>query len=535
MAVTRTSLVDFFVLGVIAIALPLTIFFTQQQQQTQQHAASLNTHVPVGISPGFGFEDPFNKMSSSQQQVVISQMKSDGVQWVRLDYSSNSTFDYQFAKDAETAGIDVDVILEDNGYTKAVTTLKPIGVHTYEILNEVNYHMSAAQYTATLKTAYIAIKAVDPSATVLMSGLGTGPGSQEPYTYLQAMYAAGAKGYFDAANMHPYSFPDNPTQTSDAWNPWSYLPQMHTIMVNNGEGNKKIWLTEFGCPTGANPILPNACTDATFAQQITQAYNQASAWGWAGPLFIFSWEDNTTDGDFGLYYSNGSPKTVALGAFRQAAFSSQLTATPTLAITTTSVISAPPLSPTSEPTNNPSGATFSLTLCPHGLGNCGDNANPSSGGNTNPLHTSRNVTLTISDTNNSQVAQQQGQVSYTSQAQNFQGTIPVSNLPRGNYIISIKMDGFLGKLVPGIVSMTQGQVVNLASISLVNGDMNNDNQLDIQDYNVLLSCFGSKFTTPTCLTPATSLSPGADIDDDGTVGGADYNLFLRELSVQRGG
>lgn len=58
--------------------------------------------------------------------------------------------------------------------------------------------------------------------------------------------------------------------------------------------------------------------------------------------------------------------------------------------------------------------------------------------------------------------------------------------------------------------------------------MNKDNQLDIQDYNILLSCFDSKFNTSTCI------SKEADLDDDGTVGGADYNLFLRELSVQRG-
>lgn len=126
-------------------------------------------------------------------------------------------------------------------------------------------------------------------------------------------------------------------------------------------------------------------------------------------------------------------------------------------------------------------------------------------------------------------------MTYNSQAQNFQGTIPIANLASGTYLITIKMDGFLGKQIPGIVSVTQGQQVRIQVVSLVNGDINNDNQLDIQDYNILISCFGSNQQTSSCIAPPTASSPGADIDDDGVVDGADYNLFLRELSVQRGG
>jgi hypothetical protein len=97
------------------------------------------------------------------------------------------------------------------------------------------------------------------------------------------------------------------------------------------------------------------------------------------------------------------------------------------------------------------------------------------------------------------------------------------------------MDGFLGKQIPGIVSVTKGQTITPPSLSVINGDINNDNQLDILDYNALLSCFDTKYASPTCSAPNASLSPGADIDDDGIVDGVDYNLFLRELSVQRGG
>lgn len=345
---------------------PLTVFFSQQRQQTQQHAAGISNHVAVGISPGFGFEELFGKMSSSQQQTVINQMKSNGVKWLRLDYYPNDSFNYQFIKNAEAAGIDVDVLLENfstipaefaSFSTQAVRTLKPLGVHTYEILNEVNIHtpqITAAQYVSLLKAVYTTIKTDDPSSTVLMSGLGTGSGNQGPYTYLQAMYDSGAKGYFDAANIHPYSFPNMPAppvaSQCQNYNSFCYdLPAMHAVMQKNGDGNKKIWITEFGCPTGRDAGQPAACTDATLAQQITQAFNQANAWGWTGPLFVFNWQDNRGDGDFGLYDATGSPKTAALAAFMQIAAASAIGATLT-PIVTPSPTPTMPISPSPSPT-----------------------------------------------------------------------------------------------------------------------------------------------------------------------------------------
>ncbi|HMH10040.1 MAG TPA: hypothetical protein VK553_04980, partial [Candidatus Nitrosopolaris rasttigaisensis] len=66
------------------LVLPLIISASQQQQPTLAATPSTSNHGIVGISPGSGFEDPFGNMSSSQQQAVINQMKTDGVQWLRL-------------------------------------------------------------------------------------------------------------------------------------------------------------------------------------------------------------------------------------------------------------------------------------------------------------------------------------------------------------------------------------------------------------------------------------------------------------------
>lgn len=192
----------------------------------------------------------------------------------------------------------------------------------------------------------------------------------------------------------------------------------------------------------------------------------------------------------------------------------------------------PPLTVSPSPTQ-PSSALF-LIVCLHGLGNCGDNANPSSGGNTAPLHTQRVVTMSFIAATTAPEATSHATIIYNPQARNFQATVFIPQLPNGAYVLTIQSDGYLAKQIPGIVTVTQGQHVTLPEVSLTTGDVNNDNQLDIIDYNIILSCFGTKYTTSSCLAPNTTSSPGADLDDDSTVDGADYNLFIRELSVQRG-
>lgn len=288
--------------------------------------------VPAGIMLGSTYEGAFNQMTTAQQQAAVALMKSDGAKWTRVDIVTTYASD-SIIRDAEADGINVIGIIQDTGIAdtpqaisafaaQATAHADALGVNTYEILNEPNCTtMTAASYTAILQASYTAVKSVNANATVLTAGLCPAGGNDEPYTYLQAMYADGAGGYFDALNLHPYSFPDTPLQTTDSWNPWSYIPQLHSIMAANGDGNKQIWLTEFGCPTGTDGGYPADCTDATEAQQITDAFSVARSYNYIGPLLIDDWRDDNQngDGDFGLYDANNNPKPASLAAYLQAA------------------------------------------------------------------------------------------------------------------------------------------------------------------------------------------------------------------------
>jgi hypothetical protein len=172
---------------------------------------------------------------------------------------------------------------------------------------------NAARYTDLVKAAYSAIKAVQPGSTVVLAGLSRLLGDESPPAFLDRMYAAGARGSFDAAAAHPYVFPGGIAADSD--NGWSDVGRLHDVMVANGDGDKKIWMTEFGAPTSedADGVSPQEQ-----AKQITDVLAAAAATGYSGPAFIYSIRDTDSakrtdrESNFGsLLTSDWQPKLAA--------------------------------------------------------------------------------------------------------------------------------------------------------------------------------------------------------------------------------
>ncbi len=200
----------------------------------------------------------------------------------------------------------------------------PKGVHDWEIWNEPNnpsffQPVNAASYVALLKAAYPAIHAADPHAFVVSGGLSThGDLGQtpddplSPVNFVKAMYAAGAKGSFDALGHHPY--PPSPyaptTPGSAGWNALLQTATLHGIMVANGDGAKQIWGTEFGVPTGSSSM---SVSDSVQGQSIVDEYLQWNTWPYTGPLFVFELRDGANDAsdwssNLGLTRVNGTAK-----------------------------------------------------------------------------------------------------------------------------------------------------------------------------------------------------------------------------------
>jgi hypothetical protein len=207
----------------------------------------------------------------------------------------------------------------------AVTRYAPMGVHAYEIWNEPNIARfwapgpDPARYTQLLRLAHIAIKRVDPSATVVSAGLSPyGSYGQRdaqhmnPLSFLEAMYAHGAAGSFDAVGWHPSNYPSGLRLAR--WSAWSQMSQTtrsaRRIMRVRGDGAKQIWATEFGYPTGSTS---RDVSEARQAQLVTKSYAALKRWSWAGPAFYYSYHDNGTnkldpEDNFGVVRNDYSPK-----------------------------------------------------------------------------------------------------------------------------------------------------------------------------------------------------------------------------------
>ena len=174
---------------------------------------------------------------------------------------------------------------------------------------------------------------------------------------------------------------------------------------------------------------------------------------------------------------------------------------------------------------------LSLTLFLHGIGKGGDNVNPTSTGNTAPVHTDRDMKIELFDSQNSPITPIYGTVSYASASGSFTSVLNAGNVASGPYTVKVSVPQYLTRKYSGIILLTAGSTNSIPSLSLVAGDIKPDNALNILDYNTLLDCFSDLAPAKNCDAVKKRQS---DITDDGKVNQFDYNLFLRELSVQQG-
>ena len=153
---------------------------------------------------------------------------------------------------------DVDAYLR---FVDAVARRYQGRIYGYIVWNEPNLAAEwgappdPTAYTRLLQRAYVVIKRADPSARVASAGLApTNERSElglDDRLFLEGMYDAGARPFFDALGAHPYGFaypPDDSRGQHDELNVNRIL-DLRDVMEANEDADKPVWATEFGWTT----------------------------------------------------------------------------------------------------------------------------------------------------------------------------------------------------------------------------------------------------------------------------------------------
>lgn len=177
-----------------------------------------------------------------------------------------------------------------------------------------------------------------------------------------------------------------------------------------------------------------------------------------------------------------------------------------------------------------------------GIGTAGDSKNRTQTNlnNQSPKHPTRSLTLEFFTTkpvaNSTTSITATGNVTYDSTTGKFSGNITLpSTVTAGTaYWIRVKTDNHLKVLIPSAQTLSSTSVITLPTVNLIAGDITGDNQLSVQDFNILTSCYTYSTDQTTCNLNA-NYKTISDLDDNGVIDENDYNLFEREFAVVQNG
>ena len=201
----------------------------------------------------------------------------------------------------------------DNDFSNFVSALVKRyarqGVIDYEFWNEPgnpefwhntlqNPKPNPEHYTHLLKIAYTAAHNAHNDVNVMAGGMTVGESNNStgyigPMEFLERMYRAGAKGYFDGVSHHPYgiyarAFRDNgwANMIGDVVAPGGGEKTLYQIMSENGDGNKKIWPSEVGLDAAYPGV--DETKQANVISQILGWYQKSNIFG---PLILYQAKD----------------------------------------------------------------------------------------------------------------------------------------------------------------------------------------------------------------------------------------------------
>lgn len=317
-----------------------------------------NLDNPFGVLEFLHWNHPWNnhKYSSIRDlERSTSLMQEAGVGWVRVDFlwgdiePEEGKFDFSKYDDIvrllRSKGIHILGILhysadwasscgewncapKDNklfiNYASKVIRRYKDQVKHWELWNEPDSSTYWKQqdglksYCVLLEEVYTAAKQIDPECKILNGGLANGMSS------INKLYDNGAKDYFDILNIHFFESPFNPGSLKAVA---SYPKLAYNIMRRNGDGHKKIWITEIGCPgvkkglkvgnwwMGKNP------TERQQAKWLKDVYSELLKDPHVGKIFWAFFRDTKNHWNNGVDYFGmvrwGFSRKPAYRAYRQ--------------------------------------------------------------------------------------------------------------------------------------------------------------------------------------------------------------------------
>ena len=194
-------------------------------------------------------------------------------------------------------------------------------VAAYELWNEPNLArewrgdtLDPARFVALVAEGARAVRAADPDALVIsgapaVTGINDGVEAIDDRVFLRGMYEAGIAQWVDGIGAHPYGFanpPDeswqNSTHTASSHNnhPSFFfrdtLEDYRAIMLEYGDTERQIWVTEFGWPSteGMGQMETTGweygreVSEAQQANYVVRAFRMGDERQWVGPMFLWN-------------------------------------------------------------------------------------------------------------------------------------------------------------------------------------------------------------------------------------------------------
>ena len=191
----------------------------------------------------------------------------------------------------------------------------------YQIWNEPNIYpewgeqpVDPEAYTELLKIGYTRAKEADPDCVIISGALAStielGPRNLNDFIFLQRMYDAGARDYFDILAMQGYGLWSGPydRRMRPRVINFSHPLYIRDIMVKNGDENKPIWISEMNWnaipPDHPAPPIFGRVSKEQQARYAVEAYQRIQAeLPWVGVVnFWFFKRASEDEKDQPMYY-----------------------------------------------------------------------------------------------------------------------------------------------------------------------------------------------------------------------------------------